>query len=219
MDLYIFDMDGTFLDSMEFWKNAFGHYLQSKNIKTDQKAVDKVHEMTLDQAIVYLVDYYKLDEDPTDVKENLHSMLAHNYREVFNIDPFAKEYFTLLKENKKKIALATATQRSLVDIVLDRFDLRGIFDLELVSDEQDLHKNDGKYFVNAAKKLNIDPKKTIVFEDSLYAIKSAKSIGAKVVAITHQSNPNHMDKIKTHSDLHGPTLSSLSDELIKELNA
>lgn len=218
MQLYIFDMDGTFIDSMDYWRNISVTYLQKYDIEVDQDLKDQITSMTIDQSLPFLIDHFDLEEDQDQIKAQMHQMLDHQYQNVFQIDPFARDYFLHLKENNKKIVLATATQRSLADVALKRFDLEGIFDKEVVSDEVEIQKDSPDYFKNIGDYFNIDSEDSLVFEDSLYAIKSARESGMKIVSITKQASPAHLDEIVSLSHISGPSLFDLKDQLLDEEN-
>jgi len=67
---------------------------------------------------------------------------------------------------------------------LNKIPIRDDFDVIVNSSMVNKPKPDPQIFLKAAEKLNTNPSKCIVFEDSLAGIKAANSAGMKVVAIT-----------------------------------
>ena len=55
---FIFDVDGTILDSMSIWMDAGKLYLESLGIKTDENIGEVMFEMTMEQGAKYLQDNY-----------------------------------------------------------------------------------------------------------------------------------------------------------------
>ena len=56
--LLIFDMDGTLLDSMEFWQNLGRQYLESKGKSPDDDLEDVIESMTLQESASYFKKKY-----------------------------------------------------------------------------------------------------------------------------------------------------------------
>lgn len=211
MKVYIFDMDGTFIDSMDYWNNLMTNLLDEKGLKAHDSLQMELLNMPLREGVIYVKENYEIDSSVDELYTEIKESIGYNYKKVFNIDSHAKDIFNTIKRRGDKLVLATATQRALVDLVLKRFDIDECFDLEVVSDESDLHKDDPHYFKNISKHFNVDTKDCIVVEDSLYAIKSAKNIGMKIVGILNQAPKEHIDKIKKLSDITGQNLGDVKE--------
>lgn len=211
MKVYIFDMDGTFIDSMEFWDNLVLEYLSTKGIEAAPDLPTELVSFTLREGIKYVKEKFNLEPSEEDIHSEMIDLLAYNYANVFDIEKSTIDIFKELKDRGDKIVVATATQRSLTDIVIDRFDLNKWLDLLIVSDEVNIGKGDPQYFLNIAEHFEVEPENCVVAEDALYAIESAKKAGMKVVAITFQAQSAHLDRIKELSDIHGENLTEVKD--------
>lgn len=216
MKVFIFDMDGTFVDSMEYWNSLMDNYLKTKGITPESNLMLEILSLTLEDGIKYTKERYNLKESAEVIHQEMKELIGYNYKNTFDIDPATIEIFEHLKSVNKKIVLATATQRSLVNIVLDRFGLKKYLDLELVSDEVDLHKNDPTYFKNIGDYFGTRSNECIVVEDSLYAIKSATGVGMKAVGITAQSPPSHIELIQDLSIVSGRNLTEVKDYFLSQ---
>ena len=62
MKVFIFDMDGTFVDSMEYWNNLMTNYLKSKGVTPEENLMDDIVSLTLHDGIKYTKDRYELRE-------------------------------------------------------------------------------------------------------------------------------------------------------------
>lgn len=218
MKVYIFDMDGTFIDSMDYWNNLMDNYLKTKGLDSYEGLQTEILNMPLVDGINHVRDRFELDLSVEDIENELKQLIGYNYKKVFNLDQDAREIFEGIKNRGDKLVLATATQRSLVDLVLERFDIKKYFDLEIVSDETDLHKDDSEYFVNIANHFDVEPNDCTLVEDALYSIKSGKEIGMNIVGITAQSAPHHLEEIKSLSDAHGKNLGEVKDYFLNNEN-
>ena len=82
--LLIFDMDGTLLDSMEFWQNLGRQYLESKG-KTPENNLEKIIEsMTLKESASYFKTKYNLEEDVDTIIKQVLDFIEdkHNYIQI-----------------------------------------------------------------------------------------------------------------------------------------
>lgn len=215
MKLFIFDMDGTIIDSMDFWSNLILNYLKEQGLEAEDGLMEALVSLTFIEGVAYVKDRYNLSESVEEIENDLYKMLEYNYRNVFNLEEGTREIFDSIKNHGNKIVLATATQRSLVDIFLERFDFVDYFDLEIVSDEVELHKDNPLYFRNIADKLGVSYESSYVVEDSLYAIESAKKAGMKVASVTFQSPEKHIEQIRALSDFTGEHLLDIKEYLLK----
>ena len=82
------------------------------------------------------------------------------------------------------IALATMSNRKVVDKLLLEKDIAKYFDLVVCADEVGNPKPDPEIFLLSAKKLNVNPRDCIVIEDSIFGIKAAKKANMKCIAVT-----------------------------------
>ena len=67
----IFDMDGTFLDSMPYWMNAGENFLESLQIQAEENLGEKLLDMTLQDGCIYLKEKYSLNLSPEQIEEKI----------------------------------------------------------------------------------------------------------------------------------------------------
>lgn len=201
MKVYIFDMDGTFINSMEYWNNLMANFLDSQGIKANKDLGIELINMTLKDGISYTKKKFSLVESEEEIFLKIKDLIAYNYKNSFDIDSEIINIFEKIKARGDKIVLATATQRNLVNIVLRRFSLEQYFDLQCVSDEVEFHKNNPKYFENIADYFSVANENCIVVEDALYSIKTANSIGMKTIGVLFQAPASHVEDIKSLADI------------------
>ena len=83
-----------------------------------------------------------------------------------------------------KIAMGTSATQEDIDFVFDHIAIRQYFDVIINSTMVTKPKPNPQVYLKAAKKLDMQPARCVVFEDSLAGIKSGNSAGMKVVGIT-----------------------------------
>jgi HAD superfamily hydrolase (TIGR01509 family) len=185
----IFDMDGVIVDSERHWKSLEGHFLQS--IIPGWTAADqgKIIGLSVHDLYRMLVDDYGLRHNEQDFLELYHEMARDIYGRKTSLLEGFEESLSLLLGTNVKVALASSSPMSWIDIVLDRFDLREKFDIVVSADElQGEGKPSPAIYLLTARRLAAQPEKCVVIEDSKNGALSAKRAGMYCVGIRNGFN-------------------------------
>lgn len=195
----IFDMDGTLLDSMHIWDTAAAAFLAMRGIVP--KEFDLFRKQGYNGGINYMIKTYELDLTFDEVLEGLQKILWFYYSEIAPIKPGVKEFLQTLKAGGARLAVATATERYLVEAALKRNGILEYFDCIFTTIEVGKNKFEPDVFNLAAEALGAEGE-VFVFEDALYAIRTAKNAGYKVVAIEDYSANDDKEEIKALADFY-----------------
>lgn len=195
----IFDMDGTLLDSMHIWDTAAAAFLAMRGIVP--KEFDLFRKQGYNGGINYMIKTYELDLTFDEVLEGLQKILWFYYSEIAPIKPGVKEFLQTLKAGGARLAVATATERYLVEAALKRNGILKYFDCIFTTIEVGKNKFEPDVFNLAAEALGAEGE-VFVFEDALYAIRTAKNAGYKVVAIEDYSANDDREEIKALADFY-----------------
>lgn len=115
------------------------------------------------------------------------------------------ESLNYFKSKGYKIALASSSALSLINIILKKLDIAGEFEVINSAELLDYGKPHPEIFIKTAKQLNVKPIDCLVIEDSFHGVLAAKAAVMKVIAIPEE---------KYHND---PRF-SIADYNIKSLN-
>lgn len=195
----IFDMDGTLLDSMHIWDTAAAAFLAMRGIVP--REFDLFRKQGYKGGISYMIEEYKLDLTFDEVLEGLQKILWFYYSEIAPIKPGVREFLLTLKQSGVAMAVATATERHLVEAALKRNGILDCFDCIFTTIEVGKNKFEPDVFNLAAEALGASGE-VFVFEDALYAIRTAKKAGYKVVAIEDYSSEDDREEIKRLADFY-----------------
>lgn len=193
----IFDMDGTLTETMEIWDTVAGAFLMMRGIKPDDENVFR--EWGYSQGINYIIKKYNLPLSYDEVMEQMIKILEYFYFNVAEAKPGVKDFLQSLKDNGVKMCIVSATNQYLVEACLKRNGLYDYFCKIYSTHEIGIHKDNRKIFDMASEFLGADGD-VFVFEDAVYAIRTAKEAGYKVVAVEDYSAEAHRDEIKEFSD-------------------
>ena len=105
------------------------------------------------------------------------------------------------------LGLASSSNRPLIDLVLERAGLADSFQVTVSSEEVERGKPAPDVYLEAARRLGVDPDSCAAIEDSTNGIKSAHAAGMAVIAVPNRDFPPDQDALA----LAAVTLDSLTD--------
>lgn len=215
----IIDLDGTILDTMEQWDTLGLQYLQERHIEPKQDFLDRIGTMTLRQSAEVFHQEYGVQEDVSEIIRELVERLRFLYANEARIKPGALDTLRLLKRGGVDIALATATSNELARDGLRRNGALKFFDGIFSCRDSEIKesKTSPKIFEYARRFLGSALNETIVIEDALYAIETAKKAGYFVIAIEDRSERTRKESIQAIADVYVNDHAELCDWLKENL--
>lgn len=197
----IFDMDGTLIDSMVYWKNLASEYLKSKGVENISKDIfKKIEPMTMTESADLFIEEFSLKETVETIVKEMNEMMDEHYRKDIMLKKGVKEYLEKLSKKNIKMCVASATDEILMEICLSRLDIRKYFEFLLSCETVGVGKNKPDIYFKSVKRLGSKISETAVYEDAPYAIKTAREAGFYVIGIYDLSNDSQWDKIKKLSN-------------------
>jgi len=179
----IFDLDGTVLDSMGVW-NGFGErYLATLGIQAKPDLESIIHTLSIWEAAEYFQKEYQVEKPAEIIVAEINRMIEEAYFYHIQAKDGAKEFLQILHEKGVKMCVATATDRYQVEAVLKREGMLDWFERIFTCSEVGVGKQEPEIYLQALEYLNTPKEKTWIFEDMLYAVKTAVQAGFSVVAV------------------------------------
>ncbi len=197
----IFDVDGTLLDSMFIWDTIGEAYLRSIGYQPKENLNETFKNMSLHQAARYYQTEYGVTQSIDEIMDGVNAMLERYYRFEVPLKPGVAELLERLRQDGIKLCIATATDRHLVEAALDRCGVLSCFGEIFTCNEVGHGKDEPDIFEAALRFLGTEKSETVVFEDSLYAIRTAKETGFPVAAV-YDSHEKEQDKVRLLADIY-----------------
>lgn len=179
----IFDVDGTLLDSMDIWDHLGETYLRSIGYEPKETLSEVFQNMSLLQAARYYQTEYGVLLGLEEIMAGVNAILERYYRYEAPLKPGAAELLQRLRRKGVKLCIATASDRYLVEAALKRCGVLSYFGKIFTCTEVGCGKDKPNIFEEALRFLGTEKAETLVFEDSLYALRTAKAAGFPVAAI------------------------------------
>lgn len=183
----IFDLDGTLMDSMFIWDTIGGDYLLSRGITPRENLNETFKNKSLYQAALYYQAEYGLTDSIEAITFDINRMILHIYRDQVLAKSGTLAFLEQLKKRHVKMCVATATDRHLAEITLEQNQLRSYFDEIFTCGEIGHGKDEPDIFHAARSFLDTPMERTWIFEDALYAVRTAKTTGMPVVGVYDKS--------------------------------
>ena len=194
----IFDMDGTLIDSMKFWKNLALEYLSSKGIKqVSEELLQKIKPMTMSESAALFQEVFGLSGD---VEAEMNAMMDEHYRRDIPLKPGVAAYLEALHRRGVTMCVASATAEDLMDACLTRLGVAHYFSFLLSCETIGVGKSRPDVYHEAAKRLGAQPEDIAVFEDALYAANTAKQARFYTIAVRDDSNQPHWEELTALAD-------------------
>lgn len=203
----IFDLDGTLLDSTEMWENLGERFLQSLDIVPKENLRDEIWDMSLPESAAFFKREYAISLSEEEIIARLNELSESVYTNDAPLKSGAKRLLGSLQMLDIKTALATAADKNLAEAALARTGISEYFSGILSCSEHGA-KTAPDIFLKAAELLGAKPRETVVFEDSLTAVQSAKSAGFITAAVFDSSEKNP-DLLRDTADFYGENLDEL----------
>lgn len=195
----IFDVDGTLLDSMTIWDSVGVDYIVERGHTPKENLKDNFKNMSMIQAGEYLKREYNIPLSAQEIVDQINAMTEDFYTSKVTLKKGVKELLEYLRLNGVKICAATATDRYLVEAALERCGIRKYFSEIFTCTDVGHGKDEPVIFRKATEFLGTDKNNTVVFEDALYAISTAKKDGFYVAAVYDRFEKDQ-ERVKALSD-------------------
>jgi HAD superfamily hydrolase (TIGR01509 family) len=188
IDGVVFDLDGLLLDSEQVWDAAREELARERGGRWHPQAQRDMMGMSSPEWSRYMHDVIGLPEPPDEINAEVVGRLERRYREHLPVIPGAREAVERLAE-RWPLALASSSNRELIDLALDLMGIADRFQATVSSEEVARGKPAPDVYLEAARRLGIDPTRAAAIEDSHNGIRAGKAAGMRVIAIPSEHFP------------------------------
>jgi len=187
----IFDMDGTLLDSMGMWRTLGSVLAKNHGAEAPADLDRQVASLGLWEGTAYCKEVCGLPGTVDELVSEVWGQIEDFYQNHVEPKPGVVKFLSLLKMEGVWMYVATATDRPLVEAALRHAGIDGYFRGIITSREAGQTKREGpEIYERAMRRLRSNKKDTVVFEDALHAVQTAKAAGFRVAAVYDPSEPD-----------------------------
>ncbi len=197
----IFDFDGTLFDSMHVWKGIRYKFFELLGLEMTPEDEELFRGLFLRESIELAIERFNLDKSYEELLGILFDYIRSRYLCETEPKNDIIEFLEKLKAKGVKMGIATATGESALIAVLEKYDMLRYFSAIYSTYTVGASKTEPKVYDVVLEAIGTDKETTWVFEDALYAAKTAKANGYNVVGIYDKSEPNQ-EALKTLVDIY-----------------
>lgn len=197
----IFDVDGTILDTTEMWNSLPERYLAACGITVDGAALcERMRSMSLPEAGEFLRTEFGLPYSVDEILRRVNDMTRSFYSEEAELRAGIPSLLSELHKRGVRMSVATAGDRELVLAAFCRHGIDGFFEGIATCSEYG-SKHSPAVFLAAAEIVGGKPSQTLVFEDSLFAARTAKAAGFLTAAV-RDIGEDKQDDLRREADFY-----------------
>ncbi|MBQ8304088.1 MAG: HAD-IA family hydrolase [Clostridia bacterium] len=199
MYTYLFDFDGTLVDSMPAYVTSMLRILDENGISYEKDIVSIITPLGIKGTAEYFISL-GLKKSLLEIVEDMKKYMLHGY---FNVIPAKENVAYVLRELKKRGAslnVLTASPHITLDACLKRLELYDLFDNVWSCDDFGITKANPEIYKMAADKLRKNANEVLFLDDNLNANQTAKAAGMTVCGVYDESSKEYVDEMKAATD-------------------
>jgi len=202
-DAAIFDMDGTLLDTMPYWRYTTLEFMLHHQLPVSDELLTRMYKTSSRRLVMQVSDQNGLNLDKRAVITEMEGYMNRHYLYDANLKcPSVPAFLGRLKRQGVRMCVATGSPRAYARNGLRRLGLLDYFDFVTDNYEGPLTKDRPGYFDALLARLGTTRERCWVFEDALYAMESAKASGLRVCAIEDDAQLADREGIKALADVY-----------------
>ena len=184
VEAFIFDMDGTMIDSMPWHARSWVEFVARHGLKLD--VTDILARTTGRTGTESMRELFERELSDAECQTLVHekeeiyrAMFSDNFTEVAGFSAFAKAAVA----RGLKVAVGTAGDKHNIEFAMSRLKMDPLPLAIVGGDEGFAGKPTPEIFLEAARRIGVAPERCIVFEDAPFGIEAARRGGMRAVAV------------------------------------
>jgi HAD superfamily hydrolase (TIGR01509 family) len=188
IEVVVFDLDGILVQSEELWDAARRELAEEHGIEWPADATDAMMGMSSKEWSRYVHDEVGVPEEPEEINRRVLAWVEKRYRDDLPWIPGAREAVARMAE-AFPLGLATSSNREIIDIVVEVGGFEELFGTTVSSEEVERGKPAPDVYLEAVRRMGVDPRAAAAVEDSTNGLLAAHNAGMRVIAIPNDAHP------------------------------
>jgi HAD superfamily hydrolase (TIGR01509 family) len=212
VEAVIFDLDGVLLDSEQAWDQARRDLVAETGGTWTATATRAMMGMSSREWPRYVRDMLGVPMDADAINADIVRRMVEGYRERLPLLPGAREAVDRIAA-RWPIGLASSSNREVIDEVLHAMGIADRFLATVSSEEVRRGKPAPDVWLEAARRMDVDPAAAVAIEDSENGIRSAHAAGLRVLAVPNPHFPPAAEAVALATVL--PDLAALTPDAVE----
>ena len=185
----VFDLDGVIVDTEHVWDEVREELTLDWGGRYTPGAQRAMMGMSSTEWSRYMHDVVGLPQPPDEINAEVVRRLLARYAVDLPLIPGAVDAVRALRTAGLPLAVASSSNRPLIDAVLDAAGIADAFAATVSSEEVARGKPSPDVYLEAARRLGVDPTACVAVEDSANGIRAAHAAGMRVIAFPNAVYP------------------------------
>jgi HAD superfamily hydrolase (TIGR01509 family) len=194
IEAVVFDLDGVIVDSEQVWDDVRERLAKERGGRWHEGAQAAMMGMSSPEWSVYMHDEIGLSESPEEINEEVVRRMLTRYGDELPLIDGAVEAVRRLAD-AFPLAVASSSNRPLIETVLREARIDDRFDAVVSSEEVAAGKPAPDVYLEAARRLGVEPTHAAAIEDSSNGIRAAHAAGMRVIAVPNTHYPPSEDAL------------------------
>jgi HAD superfamily hydrolase (TIGR01509 family) len=194
IEAVVFDLDGVVVDTEQVWDDVREQLVRERGGRWHDGAQAAMMGMSSPEWSRYLHEELGLAESPQEINDEVVRRMLERYRQELPLIDGAVETVRRLAPDFT-LAIASSSNRPLIEAVLERAGIAELFAAVVSSEEVDRGKPAPDVYLEAARRLEVEPARCAAVEDSSNGIRSAHAAGMRVLALPNEHYPPAPDAL------------------------
>lgn len=193
IEAVIFDMDGVLIDSEPLWKIAEVTVFTKLGLSLVANDFEQTVGLRIDQVVEYWRNRFPWTQDIStdEVVGEIVTLVSQLVAEKGEALPGVLDILKWLKTNNIKLGVGTSSYMKIVDAVMTKLNVTDYFEVIHSAEHEKYGKPHPAVYLTCAEKLNVNPNKCVVIEDSFNGLLAAKAASMATIVVPDKSNTPH----------------------------
>lgn len=212
----VFDLDGVLIDSEPVWEEVRRGFVADHGGRWPPDTQERLMGMSTDEWAGYIAS--DLVDGPTgeDVAYEVIDRMSQHYEKGLPVLPGAEEAVRRMA-GYRPLGLASSSPRILIDLVLGKLGVAGLFHATVSTEEVERGKPAPDGYLTIAARMEAAGRDCVAVEDSGNGLRSAHAAGMTVIAIPRPAHPVAADALALAAHVAGH-LDEVTPELVRAIH-
>ena len=197
---YLFDFDGTLVDSMPTFVSVMLRILDENEISYEKDIIKVITPLGLNGTAEYYINQMGVKMTTQQLMGVMKDYMLDAYFHTIPAKKNVPEVLQSLKAQGASLNILTASPHITLDACLKRLGLWDLFDNVWSCDDFNTTKADPQIYVRVAEKLGQSVEEVLFLDDNLNADQTAKAAGMQVCGVYDESSKNYVEQMKAATD-------------------
>lgn len=197
--IYIFDLDGTLVDSMPAFAKAITEFLDSIGAEYPDNIVEIVTPMGYQQGAKYFNEHLGVNLEINAMADAMQENAYIQYRDVIELKSGVYDFLFKAKAEGHSLYVLTASPKRMVEASLKRNGVFELFTDYFSVDDFEMPKSNSEIYKTVAEKIGCKLSDIAFFEDNIANINAANSAGVFTVGVYDSTGEGFKDRMKAEA--------------------